>query len=125
DSSAAPEVQGTFTMRDFTFDMPATLPTGPATYEVVNAGPQLHELNVLKLTPGKAAQDVINWQTAPSGPPPFEAVGAMEAFSAGRSGDMTVDLQPGTYVAICNVPDPASGVSHAQLGMIRQFTVTD
>jgi hypothetical protein len=61
---------------------------------------------------------------APSGPPPFEAVGGIESFSAGGSGYMTLDLQPGTYVAICNVPDPASGISHAQLGMIKQFTVT-
>jgi hypothetical protein len=125
DTPAAPEVQDTFTMRDFTFDMPATLPSGHMTYDVVNSGPQMHELNVLRLAPGKVAQDVIDWQTAPSGPPPFEAVGGMEAFSAGGSGDMTLDLQPGIYVAICNVPDPASGVSHARLGMIQQFTVTD
>ena len=125
DTPAAPEVQGTFTMRDFTFDMPATLPAGPTTYTVVNSGPQMHELNVLKLAPGKTAHDVVEWETAPSGPPPFEAVGGMEGFSAGGSGYMPLDLQPGTYVAICNIPDPASGVSHAQLGMIRQFSVTN
>jgi uncharacterized cupredoxin-like copper-binding protein len=125
DTPAAPAVQGTFTMRDFTFDVPDTLPAGPATYEVVNSGPQMHELNVLKLAPGKTAQDVVDWETAPSGPPPFEAAGGMNAFSTGGSGYMTLDLQPGTYVAICNVPDPASGVPHAHLGMIRPFTVTD
>jgi hypothetical protein len=36
---------------------------------------------------------------------------------------MTVDLEPGTYVAICNIPDPASGMPHSRLGMLRQFTV--
>ncbi|MBO0884472.1 MAG: hypothetical protein J2P17_29895 [Mycobacterium sp.] len=125
EASTPPEVQGTFTMRDFTFDLPATLPAGVATYAVVNSGPQMHELNVLKLAPGKSAQDVVDWETTPTGPPPFEAVGGMNAFSTGGSGYMTVDLESGSYVAICNVPDPASGIAHAHLGMIRQFTVTN
>jgi hypothetical protein len=125
DAPAPPEIQGTFTMKDFTFDMPDTLPPGRQTYAVVNAGPQMHELNVLKLAPGKTSQDVIDWANAPAGPPPFEADGGMNAFSADGSGYMTLDLQPGTYVAICNVPDPASGQPHAHLGMIRQFTVTN
>jgi hypothetical protein len=36
---------------------------------------------------------------------------------------MTIDLQPGEYVAICNIPDPSSGIPHSQLGMIQPFTV--
>jgi len=124
ESSAPPQVQGTFTMKDFTFDMPSTLPAGRATYEVVNSGPQMHELNVLKLAPGKTTQDLIDWDADSGAPPPVEAMGGMNAFSVNGSGYMTLDLQPGTYVAICNVPDPASGVSHAHLGMMREFTVT-
>ncbi|HEY1297625.1 MAG TPA: hypothetical protein VGJ60_31475 [Chloroflexota bacterium] len=123
--SAAPQAQGTFTMKDFTFEMPSTLPAGRATYQVINSGPQMHELNVLKLAPGMTAQDLINWHGEDGAPPPFEAVGGMNAFSVDGSGYMTLDLQPGTYLAICNVPDPASGVAHSELGMIRQFTVTD
>jgi uncharacterized cupredoxin-like copper-binding protein len=125
ESSAAPQVQGTFTMKDFSFDMPSTLTAGRATYEVVNSGPQMHELNVLKLAPGKTTQDLIDWDDAEGGPPPFEAVGGMNAFSVNGSGYMTLDLQPGTYLAICNVPDPASGVAHSHLGMLREFTVTE
>ena len=82
----------------------------------------MHELNVLKLAPGKTTQDLMDWDAA--GPPPFQAVRGMNAFSVNGSGYMTLDLQPGTYVAICNVPDPASGVAHSHLGMIRQITVT-
>jgi hypothetical protein len=121
--AAAPEIKGTFTMKDFSFDMPDTLPVGEANYRVVNSGAQEHELNVVKLAPGKSAQDLLAWEKAPAGPPPFESAGGINAFSANGSGYMKLSLQPGTYVAVCHVPDPASGVPHIHLGMYKQFTV--
>jgi len=120
---AAPEDATTFTMKDFAFEMPGTLPAGKATYKVVNAGPQPHELGVLKLAPGKTDEDVLAWDSAPSGPPPFESVGGINAFSADGSGYMTLDLAPGEYLAVCHIPDPVSGVAHLHLGMTRHFTV--
>jgi hypothetical protein len=122
-SPDAPRDAGTFTLRDFSFDMPATLPAGKATYKVVNAGPQLHELNVVKLAPGKVLEDVLAWDERPSGPPPFEPVGGMNGLSLDRVGYMTLDLASGDYVAICHIPDPASGVPHAHLGMAKAFSV--
>jgi uncharacterized cupredoxin-like copper-binding protein len=47
----------------------------------------------------------------------------MNALDVGASGWLTVGLAPGTYVAICIVPDPASGRRHTELGMIQEFTV--
>jgi hypothetical protein len=47
----------------------------------------------------------------------------MNGLSAGVDGYMTVDLQPGQYLAICNIPDPQSGLPHSKLGMVRAFTV--
>ena len=88
-----------------------------------DVGPQPHELNLLKLAPGKTAQDVLAWENAPSGPPPFEAVGGINGLSPNAAGYMTLDLQPGSYVAICHIPDPASGLTHAHLGMLKAFTV--
>jgi hypothetical protein len=121
--SAPPEVAGTLALRDFAFDLPDRLPAGRVTYKVVNDGPQPHELNVLKLAPGATIDDVRAWLANPSTPPPFEAVGGMNGLSRGVDGYLTVDLQPGEYVAICNIPDPASGWAHSRLGMIRAFTV--
>ena len=123
-TGAAPRANGTFTLKDFSFDMPSTLPVGRATYRVVNTGPQMHELNVLKLAPGKTAQDILDWEASPAGPPNFEPVGGINAFSAEGSGYMTLDLRPGSYVAVCNVPDPGSGLPHTHLGMFKEFTVT-
>jgi hypothetical protein len=118
-----PATQGSFTMRDFSFEMPDRLVAGRASYEVTNAGPQPHELVVVKLGEGKTVPDVMAWYRAPSGPPPFEAVGGINGLSAGQSGYMTLDLQPGSYAAICVIPDPASGLAHLHLGMVKAFTV--
>jgi hypothetical protein len=118
-----PAAQGTFTMRDFSFEMPENLPAGRSTYAVTNDGPQPHELVVVKLVEGKGVDDVMAWYRAPAGPPPFEAVGGINGLSAGVTGYMTLDLQPGSYAAICVIPDPASGTAHLHLGMVKAFAV--
>ncbi len=49
----------------------------------------------------------------------------MNALSRGNSGIVVLDLKPGDYVALCNVPDQSkpNGDSHVHLGMIKAFTV--
>ena len=121
--ASPPESSDTFTMADFTFEMPDSLPAGPATYRVVNAGEQPHELNLLKLEPGKTLADVQAWEAAPSGPPPYQAVGGINGISPGGEGYMELNLPPGDYIAVCKIPDPASGEAHSHLGMIKGFTV--
>jgi uncharacterized cupredoxin-like copper-binding protein len=44
-------------------------------------------------------------------------VGEIKSVPAGKSGAVTIDLAPGKYVLICNVP------GHYQLGMHTAFTV--
>jgi hypothetical protein len=47
-----PVVSGEVTLKDFSFDMPDVIPTGPTTLHVTNAGPgNPHEFAVLKLKP--------------------------------------------------------------------------
>ena len=60
---------------------------------------------------------------APAGPPPFVAVGGMQGLSNGASGYLNLDFAAGNYVAICNIPDPATGKPHSALGMVHPFTV--
>jgi uncharacterized cupredoxin-like copper-binding protein len=122
-AAAAPAVAGTFTMKDFTFVMPESLPAGKTTYRVVNEGPQVHELNIIRLAPGKTLEAARQFFLAPAGPPPFEAVGGINAFDKSGAGYMTLELTPGEYAAICNVPDPVSGRPHLHLGMIKAFSV--
>jgi hypothetical protein len=114
----------TITLRDFSFDLPASLEQG-ATYRVVNDGPQIHELAPIKLADGKTADDAVKYITAgtPTGPALFEEVGGPAGASAGTTMYWAPVLAPGQYVFVCNVPDPGSGKTHVELGMIKTFVV--
>lgn len=146
--TAAPEPQaaGSVVLRDFALELPAQIAAGPQVWEVVNEGPQPHEIALLKLTPGVTPQQVLGMMEGPSaspeadhemaspaaapagsgeaaGPPPFEPAGGMQALASGLRGWIVLDLEPGDYLAICFVPDPASGKPHAELGMVASFSV--
>jgi hypothetical protein len=122
--AAQPAVSGVITLRDFSINMPATLPAGRHSYQVISEGPQWHEMVVMRLAPGKTLQDAHSFFTSPAGgPPPFTWVGGMQGLEAGGAGIMTLDLAPGEYAAVCLIPDAASGKPHFHLGMVANFTV--
>jgi hypothetical protein len=98
------------TLKDFSFELPSTLKSGLLTYKVTNQGPQPHEVVLLKLAPGKTLQDVQAALHSESAPP-------------GASAWHKMNLAPGNYVALCFIPDKASGMQHAQKGMVVEFTV--
>jgi hypothetical protein len=116
----------TITMKDFTYDMPATLPAGRNTFRMLNTGPsQAHEMQIARLNPGATPQTAQQyWATEPpSGPPPYITLGGFQGIAPNDGGWVTVDLPPGEYAALCVIPDPASGKRHIELGMITPFSV--
>lgn len=125
DVATQPEPQAdlTISMADFQYSMPTEVEAGPQTWKVVNDGPQPHELVLHKLASGKTAEDVIAFFHTPQGQPPFTNAGGMQGLSQGGVGWVQLDLAPGTYVAICYIPDPTSGTRHMDLGMVRTLTV--
>jgi hypothetical protein len=126
DTAAAlePKADLTVNMQDFAFDLPDNLPAGSLTIQVINNGPEAHEFNILRLADGKTAADVLQYLGAPDGPPPFTPVGGMNGLDKGLSGFAELNLTPGVYAAICNIPSPAAeGHPHFTLGMIKQFSV--
>jgi hypothetical protein len=85
-----------------------------------------------RLDPGKTRQDVANLfkgpQQGPGGPPPWaHVVGGLNSLSGHQTAYLTVTLTPGTYVALCLMPDTRSGMHqgtpHAAEGMLSSFTV--
>ncbi|HEV2122797.1 MAG TPA: hypothetical protein VGW38_08490 [Chloroflexota bacterium] len=145
-----PEAAGTVVMEDFTFELPTHISAGRQVWEVVNEGAQPHEIVLLKLAPGVSPEQAMEMLLSPaagqeaspevgqtgashdaspagspaaSGPPPFQPVGGMQAMATGLRGWAVLDLEPGTYVAVCGVPDPQSGQPHLMLGMVATFTV--
>lgn len=124
-SAAEPKADMSVRLKDFAFGMPDTLPAGPHTIQVVNDGPEPHEFNILQLADGKTAVDVLQFLNGAGGPPPFAPVGGMNGLDVGVTGYAELDLAPGHYVAICNIPSPkAEGHPHFALGMIKEFTVS-
>jgi uncharacterized cupredoxin-like copper-binding protein len=124
---AAPEPTGdvTITLKDYGFDLSHPLRAGTHTIRVENAGPQLHEVMVLALAPGKSAGDVARWAAAGMRePPPFRPLGGIVGLTPGRHAEFTIALAPGRYALACFVPDARDGKEHLAHGMIQEITVT-
>jgi len=80
--------------KDFAIAMDkTTIKAGSITINVKNNGPSPHNIEIKELT--KATDNI----------------------DAGKAGSLAVDLKPGTYTVICNIP------GHEQLGMKMTLTV--
>ena len=123
--AAEPTASLTVQLKDFMFDLPDSLPAGNTVIKVINEGPEPHEFNILRLEEGKTVEDVVKFLNGEAGgPPPFAPVGGMNGLDVGLSGYAELDLAPGNYVAICNIPSPkGNGAPHFMLGMVKEFTV--
>jgi uncharacterized cupredoxin-like copper-binding protein len=86
------------TLVDGEIQMEDTLPAGPTTFEVTNAGEMLHNFEI----EGEGIEEELE-----------------NDLTAGQSGTLSVDLQPGTYEVYCPVAD------HAEQGMRMTLTVTE
>ena len=130
---ASAEEAASITMREFAFEgVPARLQPGTYTWNIANRGQEPHVLSLAELLPGKTLEDVVNALATSSGsreegPPKGLFVGddqMVGAFAeAGKSRTLEFTLRPGNYVAVCPLPDPASGKLHANLGMIELIRV--
>jgi hypothetical protein len=121
--ASQPQADGQVTLKDFSFVLPTSIHAGPMTLQVTNQGTQPHEMDLLKLLPGKGVQDALAFLQKPAGPPPFADAGGMGALNPGMSGWVKLNLTSGNYVALCFVPDITTGKPHFALGMITTFSV--
>jgi hypothetical protein len=113
-------------MLDFGYDLPSQIEAGKQIWEVFNAGKQPHELLVAKLKDGKTMTDVMNFlQSGEQGEAPYEFQGGAQGMATDYSNFVEFDFEVGEYVALCFIPDPATGKPHVALGMLRPFTVVE
>ncbi len=118
-----PTASDTITLADYAF-AGRPLTAGRHTILVENAGPQPHELVLLKLAAGKTPVEFAKWGLGGrKGPPPAVPIGGVEFLDNGGRGLFSVDLSPGAYRFICFVPDVKDGRRHFALGMMKQFQV--
>jgi uncharacterized cupredoxin-like copper-binding protein len=112
----------TLTLDDYSFTTSTPITRGVHTLRVVNPAAQSHEVELVKLAPGKTVQDLVAWIANPQGPPPGNALGGIAGMAHGVVQSFTYDFTPGEYALICFLPGP-DGKPHFMHGMMRQFTV--
>lgn len=119
---AVPSV--TVTARDYTLEMPDTLPEGAVTIRLVNRGKEFHHVWIARMDGGHTVADVLEALKA-HGPLPSwlrDAGGPNAPRPEGGEAIATVTLTPGLYVVACLIPSK-DGVPHLMKGMVRSLTV--
>jgi len=118
-----PTSDATVTLVDYAFTVQGSLNAGKHTIKLVNKGPQVHEVELVRLAPGKTLKDLIAFMQKMDGPPPANALGGVAGMSPGATAYFRTDLTPGNYAFICFVPDMKDGKPHVEHGMSKEFTV--
>lgn len=123
--AAAPRVDLTVRLRDFAFQAPVTLAPGSRVIRVVNDGPQVHEMVVARLAPGKRADDLFGWFDAGmAGAPPASFIGGTVGIAPGDENIVEMDFIAGEYLLLCFLPDTETdGRPHVMRGMVLPVTV--
>ena len=106
---------------------PASAPAGSVTFDVTNDGPDdVHEFVVIATDLGPTELPVDEDGAVEEGGEGMEVVDEIEDIPVGESPSLTVDLEAGNYVLICNIlQEEAAGTleAHYSEGMRTSFTV--
>ena len=99
---------------------------GDVTFEVTNDGPEdVHEFVVIRtdLEPADLPTDADGAvEEAGEG---MEVVDEIEDIPVGETQELTVALDAGKYVLICNIFSADENEAHYEMGMRSAFTVTE
>ncbi len=114
----------TITAREFAFDAPDTISAGPTTIRLVSHGRQQHFVQFVKLPGGRTSEDFVRALVAHEATPWAMSVGGVGTIPAGGTAAVTIDLKPGRYVLVCDMPD-TDGTPHFAKGMARPLTVAE
>ena len=117
----APAPVITVTARDFAFEAPDTIAAGPTTIRLVNRGPDLHHVALVRL--GSHTADEYLKAVQKGAPPAWATdVGGPNTPAPGKEASATVTLAPGNHLIVCWIPAP-DGVPHIMKGMVKPVTV--
>ncbi len=122
---AEPVADVTVVLEDFVFGIPLTIPAGEQLWQIDNTGEQWHEIAIVPVEAGTTLEDVLALlkEGEQSG---LQQLPLVMPLSSGERAWVTVDLQPGNYAIICNLPDILHMDDmkiHHQLGMVQLVSV--
>jgi hypothetical protein len=117
----------TLTLQDFSFDLPDDYNGGPL--NIVNDGPQNHEVAILGLPDGVEIADIIDSAvplfTPAPGPAPYTDAAGTTIIAPGGTAYIDPELPSGRYAMVCFLPDTTkANTDHLHNGMVTEFTVS-
>lgn len=129
DHFVAPASNGTIVETDHVIRLPSVIHKSRPLTLRINVSSQTHELQIASVPAGTTRDEILAClQNPPGSPkcklkaPPEDVTGASGLFPGGHHW-IKLDLKPGTYVALCFVPDIHTGLPHALMGMVTVFVV--
>jgi hypothetical protein len=108
---------------DYNFKWSEPLTAGAHRITVTTDAPQAHELTVIRLAPGKHADQVLAWLEKMDGPPPGEVIGGVAGLQKGKPVSVGLVFTPADYMFICFVPDSKDGKPHFMHGMVQEVSI--
>jgi uncharacterized cupredoxin-like copper-binding protein len=103
------------TLKDFSLTAtPGTFSAGDITFGIQNDGPSAHEFVILRTNDAPDALPVENGLIPED---QVDLVDEAEDIPPGTNTSLGVNLEPGSYVLVCNLP------AHYEAGMHASFTV--
>ncbi len=117
-AAASPTPSGTAvtaTLNEYSIQSSAaTAPAGEITFTVTNAGTMIHEFVIMQTDVLAADLPLANDEVTEDD---YTVVDEVEDVEAGASKPLTVTLEAGHYVMLCNI------AGHVRQGMVVDFTV--
>ncbi len=102
------------TLRDGAIELSRSrVPAGPVSLQVENQGTMIHEIEVFV---GEGTDLPVSNNVADTSG--MELIDEVEDIAPGLTPTLDLDLDPGNYVIICNLP------GHYQMGMVTELTVS-
>jgi uncharacterized cupredoxin-like copper-binding protein len=97
---------------------------GEITFNVENIGPDdIHEFVVIRTELEPDALPTLEDGSMDETAEGIEVIDEIEDIPVGESQSLTVDLEAGSYVLICNIYDETEDEAHYEQGMRTAFTV--
>ena len=110
---------------DYRFELSGDLHNGTQVIRVETPGPSMHEVDIYRLHDGDTAADLKRWlKEDQHGPAPAEALGgAVDSHDVHRVVWLRKNFKPGRYVLHCGMPVTNTKLTHADVGMVREFEI--
>lgn len=122
ETAARPPAVIELTAIDYAFQSPDTIPGGWVTLRLSNGGKELHHAALYRLDGGKTIADLTKLAPGAATPDWLIAAGGPNPAAPGGAIETTLNLTPGSYAILCEIPSP-DGKLHFMKGMMKPLTV--